>query len=138
MKETPRPKTVRAQRTWGGPSAVSRSATTAAIAPGSWPSTLDHLPAEGAPALGERGTSSTSSVNPNACWPFTLTIATRFASRCWAANIAASQVWLSVTDQWRRPLQIESLGASFLLAAHQAFGTSVTGDHDPRLPEPLG
>ena len=36
--------------------------------------------------------------------------------------IAPGGVWASVSGQAARPLQIESLGAAFLLAAHQAFG----------------
>jgi hypothetical protein len=35
-------------------------------------------------------------------------------------------VWRSISVQASRPLQIESLGASLLLAAHQAFGVSLT------------
>jgi hypothetical protein len=35
-------------------------------------------------------------------------------------------VWRSVVWQTTRPLQIESLGSGFLLAAHQVFGTSLT------------
>ncbi len=35
-------------------------------------------------------------------------------------------VWDGFTRQTSRPLQIESLGASFLLAAHQAFGLEIT------------
>ena len=35
-------------------------------------------------------------------------------------------VWASVVRQVSRPLQLESLGASFLLAAHHAFGLDVT------------
>ena len=35
-------------------------------------------------------------------------------------------VWDSFTRQASRPLQIESLGASFLLAAHHAFGLEIT------------
>lgn len=34
-------------------------------------------------------------------------------------------VWSSVSGQASRPLQIETLGASALLAAHQAFGTQI-------------
>lgn len=41
--------------------------------------------------------------------------------------VAASPtgVWAAVSDQVRRPLQIESLGSSFLLVAHQLFGFSL-------------
>ena len=35
-------------------------------------------------------------------------------------------VWDSFTRQASRPLQIESLGSAFLLAAHQAFGLDIT------------
>jgi uncharacterized membrane protein len=35
-------------------------------------------------------------------------------------------VWDSLTRQASRPLQIESLGSAFLLAAHQAFGLDIT------------
>jgi hypothetical protein len=35
-------------------------------------------------------------------------------------------VWDSLTRQASRPLQIESLGSSFLLAAHHAFGLDIT------------
>jgi hypothetical protein len=35
-------------------------------------------------------------------------------------------VWSSLSGQASRPLQIESLGAAFLLAAHQAFGLTLT------------
>ena len=37
-------------------------------------------------------------------------------------------VWDSLTRQASRPLQIESLGSSFLLAAHHAFGLDITMD----------
>jgi hypothetical protein len=37
-------------------------------------------------------------------------------------------VWDSVTRQASRPLQIESLGSAFLLAAHHAFGLDITMD----------
>lgn len=37
-----------------------------------------------------------------------------------------SGVWASVSGQASRPLEMESLGASFLLAAHQAWGLPVT------------
>ncbi len=37
-------------------------------------------------------------------------------------------VWHSLTVQLRRPLQVESLGAALLLAAHHAFGVGITGD----------
>jgi 8-oxo-dGTP pyrophosphatase MutT (NUDIX family) len=40
--------------------------------------------------------------------------------------VAPGGVWASVERQLSRPLQIESLGAGFLLAAHQAFGVDVT------------
>jgi hypothetical protein len=36
-------------------------------------------------------------------------------------------VWDSVKNQLDRPLQVESLGAALLLAAHHAFGVGVTG-----------
>ena len=42
--------------------------------------------------------------------------------------LASGGVWHSVDVQLRRPLQVESLGAAFLLAAHHAFGTAVTGE----------
>ena len=42
--------------------------------------------------------------------------------------LAPGGVWHSVDVQLRRPLQVESLGAAFLLAAHHAFGTAVTGE----------
>ena len=37
-------------------------------------------------------------------------------------------VWDSIRTQLDRPLQVESLGASLLLAAHHAFGVGVTGE----------
>jgi hypothetical protein len=37
-------------------------------------------------------------------------------------------VWHSIDVQLRRPLQVESLGAAFLLAAHHLFGVGVTGE----------
>ncbi len=37
-------------------------------------------------------------------------------------------VWDSLTRQASRPLQIESLGSAFLLAAHHAFGLDITMD----------
>jgi len=37
-------------------------------------------------------------------------------------------VWDSVSIQLNRPLQVESLGAALLLAAHHAFGVAVTGE----------
>jgi hypothetical protein len=40
--------------------------------------------------------------------------------------IAPDGVWSSVTRQAERPLQIESLGSAFLIAAHHVFGTGVT------------
>jgi glycosyl transferase family 87 len=40
--------------------------------------------------------------------------------------IAPGGVWHSISVQTTRPLQIEALGSSFLLAAHQAFGLSIT------------
>ena len=42
------------------------------------------------------------------------------------AALAPHGVWSSLSGQASRPLQIESLGASVLLAAHQAFGTALT------------
>ena len=42
------------------------------------------------------------------------------------AAFAPHGVWASLSGQASRPLQIESLGAGFLLAAHQAFGTGLT------------
>jgi hypothetical protein len=40
--------------------------------------------------------------------------------------LAPRGVWASISGQAHRPLQIESTGASFLLAAHQLFGTPLT------------
>jgi hypothetical protein len=40
--------------------------------------------------------------------------------------IAPGGVWDSVVRQTTRPLQLESLGAGLLLAAHQAFGVALT------------
>jgi hypothetical protein len=40
--------------------------------------------------------------------------------------LGAGGVWASVVRQVSRPLQLESLGASVLLAAHHAFGVDVT------------
>jgi hypothetical protein len=40
--------------------------------------------------------------------------------------LAPSGLWHSFSDQASRPLQIESLGAGLLLAAHQVFGTAIT------------
>jgi hypothetical protein len=40
--------------------------------------------------------------------------------------LAPDGIWSSFTGQARRPLQIESLGASLLLAAHQGWGRAVT------------
>jgi len=40
--------------------------------------------------------------------------------------LAPGGVWNSLWGQSSRPLQIESLGSGFLLAAHQVFGTSIT------------
>jgi hypothetical protein len=40
--------------------------------------------------------------------------------------LAPGGVWDSIVRQTTRPLQIESLGASFLLAAHQLAGTGLT------------
>jgi hypothetical protein len=37
-------------------------------------------------------------------------------------------VWDSLRTQLDRPLQVESLGAAFLLGAHHAFGVGVTGE----------
>jgi len=42
------------------------------------------------------------------------------------AAVAPQGVWHSVVTQGSRPLQIESLGSGFLLAAHQAFGLGIT------------
>jgi hypothetical protein len=44
------------------------------------------------------------------------------------AVLSPGGVWHSVTRQLGRPLQVESLGASLLLAAHHAFGLGVTGE----------
>jgi hypothetical protein len=53
-------------------------------------------------------------------------------------------VWDSVTRQASRPLQIESLGSAFLLAAHDTFGLEITMDSshgsqnlEGRLPDAL-
>src|SRR5205823_2847009 len=35
-------------------------------------------------------------------------------------------VWSSLSGQASRPLQIESIGSAFLLAAHQTFGLTLT------------
>ena len=40
--------------------------------------------------------------------------------------LAPGGVWDSLWNQASRPLQIESLGAGFLLVAHHVFGTGVT------------
>jgi hypothetical protein len=40
--------------------------------------------------------------------------------------VAPGGVWDSLWSQASRPLQIESLGAGFLLAAHHVFGTGLT------------
>jgi uncharacterized membrane protein len=47
---------------------------------------------------------------------------------CFVPFLALSPggVWSSIVHQANRPLQIESLGAGFLLAAHQAFGAGIT------------
>jgi hypothetical protein len=42
--------------------------------------------------------------------------------------LAPGGVWHSISVQLSRPLQVESLGAAFLLAAHHAFGVGVTGE----------
>ena len=42
--------------------------------------------------------------------------------------LAPGGVWHSVSVQLGRPLQVESLGASLLLAAHHLFGLGVTGE----------
>src|SRR6266542_1304481 len=42
--------------------------------------------------------------------------------------LAPGGVWQSVDVQLGRPLQMESLGAALLLAAHHAFGLEVTGE----------
>ena len=52
------------------------------------------------------------------------------AAACYAPFLALSPhgVWASISGQASRPLQIESLGASILLAAHQLAGTALTMD----------
>jgi uncharacterized membrane protein len=52
------------------------------------------------------------------------------AFACYAPFLALSPhgVWASISGQASRPLQIESLGASILLAAHQLAGTALTMD----------
>ena len=42
------------------------------------------------------------------------------------AVVAPGGVWHSLTDQLRRPLQVESLGASLLMAAHHIGGLALT------------
>jgi len=42
--------------------------------------------------------------------------------------LAPGGVWHSVSIQLGRPLQVESLGAAFLLVAHHMFGAGVTGE----------
>jgi glycosyl transferase family 87 len=42
--------------------------------------------------------------------------------------LAPGGLWHSLWDQSSRPLQIESLGAGFLLVAHHVFGTGITMD----------
>ena len=42
--------------------------------------------------------------------------------------LAPGGVWHSIDVQLRRPLQVESLGAAFLLVAHHVFGVGVTGE----------
>lgn len=42
------------------------------------------------------------------------------------AVLAPGGVWHSLTEQLRRPLQVESLGASLLMAAHHVGGLSLT------------
>ncbi len=42
--------------------------------------------------------------------------------------LAPGGVWHSIRVQLERPLQVESLGAALLLAAHHAFGVGVTGE----------
>jgi hypothetical protein len=42
--------------------------------------------------------------------------------------LAPGGVWHSVSVQLGRPLQVESLGAALLLAAHHLFGVGVTGE----------
>jgi hypothetical protein len=50
---------------------------------------------------------------------------------CFAPFVALAPggVWHSVTTQLTRPLQLESLGSSFLLAAHQVAGVHLTLDY---------
>jgi uncharacterized membrane protein len=52
------------------------------------------------------------------------------AFACYAPFLVLSPhgVWASLSGQASRPLQIESLGASILLAAHQLAGTALTMD----------
>src|SRR5207247_2478449 len=47
------------------------------------------------------------------------------------AAIAPRGVWDTFSGQAQRPLQIESLGSSFLLAAHHAFGLMITMRSSP-------
>ena len=42
--------------------------------------------------------------------------------------LAPGGVWHSIDVQLRRPLQVESLGAAFLLVAHHVFGVGLTGE----------
>jgi hypothetical protein len=42
--------------------------------------------------------------------------------------LAPGGVWHSIDVQLRRPLQVESLGAAFLLVAHHVFGVGVSGE----------
>jgi glycosyl transferase family 87 len=42
--------------------------------------------------------------------------------------VAPGGVWHSLSVQLTRPLQVESIGAALLLAAHHAFGVGVTGE----------
>jgi hypothetical protein len=42
------------------------------------------------------------------------------------AVVAPHGLWTSLSGQASRPLQVESLGASLFLAAHQAFGTAIS------------
>jgi hypothetical protein len=42
--------------------------------------------------------------------------------------VAPGGVWDSLTGQFERPLQVESLGSGLLLAAHHLFGVGVTAD----------
>jgi hypothetical protein len=42
--------------------------------------------------------------------------------------VAPGGVWDSLTGQFERPLQVESLGSALLLAAHHLFGVGVTAD----------